>query len=146
MIILCSLFFLMLVFAISLLAIPYVKTQTLFSRGFLFAAIFILVFAFGLFFAGNHTGLKEWLARGKEHYQLQNQMNQLGGFAGIVARIKEKLAQNPNDAKGWFILGKLYLANENYADAIDALGKARKLQPDDLEIKRFYDLAVGHGK
>jgi cytochrome c-type biogenesis protein CcmH/NrfG len=146
MITLYGLFFLMLVCAIGLLAIPYVKTQTLFSRGFFSAALFTLILAIGLFFAGNHAGLKEWLTRGKEHYQLQNQMNQLGGFAGIVARIKEKLAQNPDDAKGWLILGKLYLANENYHDAIDALSKAHKLQPTDLEIKHFYELALAHRK
>ena len=133
--------------ALSLLAIPYVKTQTLFSRGFLLASLFTLVFALSLYqFTGNHLALKEWLAHGKKHYALQDQMNQMGGYEGIIARIKKKLALHPNDVKGWVILGKLYLANENYADALDALSKAHALQPNDLEIKHFYDLAVPHEK
>ncbi len=143
MLILYGLFTLMLLGALGLLAIPYAKTATIFSRGFFLTSILTLVFSLSLYqFTGNHAALKEWLAHGKQHYLLQDQMNQLGGFDGIIAQIKKKLALNPDDAKGWFILGRLYLANENYDDAIAALSKAEKLQPDNPEIKHFYDLAV----
>jgi cytochrome c-type biogenesis protein CcmH/NrfG len=52
---------------------------------------------------------------------------ELGGFDGTIARIKEKLKQNPNDARGWQILGKLYLAKGDTRAANKALTKARQL-------------------
>ena len=143
MYVLYSLIILMIAFSICLLMVPFIKTKTSFSNHFLLSALFVILFSLSLYqFTGDHAALKQWLTQGEKHYQLQQEIKQLGGFAGIITRIKKKLAENPEDAEGWFILGKLYLANHDYNDAIDALGKAVKLRPDDQRIKRVYDLAI----
>lgn len=146
MYLLYSLIILMLACGICLLTIPFIITKTLFSRYFFISALFVILFSLSLYqLTGNHTALKQWITQGEKHYQLQQEVKQLGGFAGIIKRIKKKLAENPEDAEGWFILGKLYLANHDYNNAIDALGKAVKLRPNDQRIKHVYDLAIQTG-
>ena|SRR5579872_1165414 len=143
MYLLYSFFILMLSCGIGFLAIPFITTNTISSKYFLLSAIFMILFSLGLYqFNGNQTTLKQWLMYGEKHYRLQQEVNQLGGFAGIIEKIKKKLAENPDDAEGWFILGKLYLANQDYNEAKEALGNAVALQPNNSEIKRFYNMAV----
>jgi tetratricopeptide (TPR) repeat protein len=98
------------------------------SKSFLVVASLTLTVAFGLFHISNNTtGLRMWLTEGKAHYDLLVAFQELGGFDGTIARIKEKLKQNPNDARGWQILGKLYLAKGDTRAANKALTKARQL-------------------
>ncbi len=99
-----------------------------FSKGFFTVASLTLTVAFGLFHISNNTaGLREWLTAGKAHYDLLVAFQDLGGFDGTIARIKAKLKENPNDARGWQILGKLYLAKGDTRAAEKALTKARQL-------------------
>lgn len=143
MYLLYGLLVLMLFSGICLLAIPFINTSTLLSKYFLFSALFVTVFSLGIYqFKNNNLALKQWLAHGEQHYQLQEDIQQLGGFEGMIERIKKKLAANPDDATGWFILGKLYLANQDYTHAKQALDKAAKLRPNDVEIERFYNMAA----
>jgi tetratricopeptide (TPR) repeat protein len=99
-----------------------------FSKSFFTVASLTLTVAFGLFHISNNTaGLRLWLTEGRAHYDLLVAFQELGGFDGTIARIKEKLKQNPNDARGWQILGKLYLAKGDTHAANMALTKARQL-------------------
>lgn len=147
MYVLYGLLSLMLFSSLCLLAIPFIRTQTILSMRFLFSSIFVIVFSLGIYsFSQNHSDLKQWLTQGEKHYQLQVQVKQLGGFAGIIERIKKKLATNPNDAEGWFILGKLYFANRQYKEAKDALDQAVRLQPENPAISRFYTIVKEKAK
>ncbi len=140
-----SLLVLMLMTGIGLLSIPFITTQTVSSKYFLFSTLFVTLFSLGLYqWSSNQPALKQWLTQGKAHYQLQQEINQLGGFAGMIHRIKTKLANNPDDAEGWFILGKLYFADQDYDEAKKALGKAYQLRPNDPKIKYFYDKTARH--
>jgi len=138
-----GLFILMLIGSIGLLSIPFIKTNSYFSNYLLASVIFIILFSLGLYqWSSDHSGLKQWLTQGKQHYQLMEEVNQLGGVTGMIEQIKKKLSTNPQDAEGWFILGKLYLAHHDFKSAKEALGKAMKLRPDDKLINHFYDIAV----
>ncbi len=143
MYLLYSLLLVMLLSSLCLLAIPFIRTNTISSPYFLGSAIFVIVFSSGFYFYNqNHTALKQWLTVGQQHYQLQVAVKQLGGFKGMIDRIKKKLAANPQDAEGWFILGKLYLANGDYKEAKEAFNKAAQWRPGDPEINRFYNIAA----
>lgn len=140
MYVLYGLIFLMLAGAVFLLAVPFVKTRTMGSRYFLLPVIFVSLFSLsGYFVFQNHVGLGWWLTAGEKHYQLQQEVSELGGISGMIKQIKKRLALNPDDAEGWFILGKLYLANQNQKEAKEALDKAIHLRPEDPDIRRFYD-------
>lgn len=116
----------MLLIALSIIALAF-KFE--FSKRLTVVLSLTLTVALALFHISNNTaGLKFWLAEGKTHYDLLAAFQQLGGFDGTIARIKEKLKHNPNDSRGWQILGKLYLAKGDRHAAELALAKAHQLE------------------
>ena len=62
----------------------------------------------------------------------------------LVAKVEQRLQQNPNDAQGWEILANTYMALKRYADAANALAKHMALvgeQPE-LLVRRADALAM----
>lgn len=51
----------------------------------------------------------------------------------MVQRLAERLAQKPDDAEGWSMLGRSYLVLGQPADAVAALRKRLALQPKDAQ-------------
>lgn len=144
MTLLYSLLFLMLVIAILLLAIPFIKNKSASIQAFLMIALIMIVFAGGLYsLTSNHAALEEWLLHGKEHYQLLLEYQQLGGLEGLITKVNAKVKENPNDAQGWYILGKLYLMKQDLPNARKALEKAHQLKPADGQIEYFYRMTEG---
>jgi len=60
--------------------------------------------------------------------QAADQINQM------VSRLAARLEDDPNDAEGWRMLGRSYLALERFADARKAFEKAEKLLPADAQL------------
>lgn len=134
---------LMLISALSLLAIPFFWHRTLHAKHFLMIAILFSISAFSIYqFSGNKPALRYWLAEGKTHYQLQETIEALGGIKGMITRMKTKLKANPSDSAGWFILGKLYLTQSDTKQAAAAFKKAHELQPDNQEITAYYQASM----
>lgn len=52
----------------------------------------------------------------------------------MLGRVEQRLAQNPNDAEGWAILARSYMALERYPDAVRALDKLRELVGDEPAV------------
>lgn len=111
--------------ALCLLFWPTIKSRSGFlSRSHIFG-LFILFASFAFYFCFNNpTELRQWLDHGKRHYELLVEYERLGGIDGIIAKIKQKLAQNPSDRQGWMILGKLYKAKGDEKAAEEAFKKA----------------------
>ncbi|MGQ0667993.1 MAG: c-type cytochrome biogenesis protein CcmI, partial [Nitrospiraceae bacterium] len=65
------------------------------------------------------------------------------GLNTLVERLKKKLEQNPNDAVGWTLLARSYMAMERYAEAVPIFDKAVKLNPDDANLLADYADALG---
>jgi cytochrome c-type biogenesis protein CcmH len=120
--------FLMLLFSIAIIAIPFIKNQLLFSKKFILVVAMVTIFA-GLLYqlSGNKPALYQWFTQGKKHYELQTQVEALGGIDGMIDRIQKKLEKNPQDAQGWFILGKLYTIKHDYKAAKILFKKAHEL-------------------
>ncbi len=114
------------IIALTLLAIPFFMNKTsLFSKAYLLLALFTITFPLVFYFAwGQIKPLHHWLTRGKNHYDLQVEVDRLGGINGMIARIEGKLKENPEDRKGWSILGKLYLVVGEEVKAEEAFKKA----------------------
>jgi cytochrome c-type biogenesis protein CcmH len=60
----------------------------------------------------------------------------------MVAKLEARLKANPNDAKGWSMLGRSYAALGEIDKSRDAYGKAAKLVPTDLELKQAYAVMI----
>ncbi|HEX6834904.1 MAG TPA: c-type cytochrome biogenesis protein CcmI, partial [Rudaea sp.] len=59
-----------------------------------------------------------------------------------IAKLAEKLQQNPDDAEGWALLGRAYEATSRFEPARDALKRAHELAPDDAEVTVAYAEAL----
>ncbi len=65
----------------------------------------------------------------------------------MMVALEKKLAKNPNDAEGWYVLGRSYLELKRFPDAEKALGKAAKLAPKEARYLSQYAevIALGAG-
>lgn len=59
-----------------------------------------------------------------------------------VAGLAAKLAQDPDDGKGWALLGRAYQSMQKSEQAIDAFKRARELLPDDPDLMADYAQAL----
>lgn len=62
---------------------------------------------------------------------------------GMVEALEDKLKAAPDDAEGWYALGRAYIAFRRYDDAEMALSKAVKQAPKDAKILAQFAEAVG---
>lgn len=51
-----------------------------------------------------------------------------------VAKLAQRLEQNPNDAQGWTMLARSYLNTEKYSEASNAYARATALNSDDADL------------
>lgn len=58
--------------------------------------------------------------------------------------IQAALARSPNDAYNLSVLGHLRLQQENYDAALDTLGRAAKLDPQNADIEVWLGITLGH--
>jgi cytochrome c-type biogenesis protein CcmH len=67
---------------------------------------------------------------------------------GLVERLKQKMAQNPNDGEGWGLLARSYVGLGRHAEAALVYEKAVTLIPDDAQLLVDYadTLGVVHGR
>ena len=65
----------------------------------------------------------------------------------LLAQIKAKLAQNPNDAEGWLLLARSNASLGNFDEALPAFDKASTLAPNDADLLADYAdvLAIANG-
>lgn len=61
----------------------------------------------------------------------------------MIDKLANRLKQEPNDIKGWLLLGRSYQQTEQLDQAVEAYQQALKLSPDDLDIQATYAQALG---
>lgn len=109
MIKLYGLLLLLLISALCLIALPFIKNRHVVSKGFFGAIFFTIFFSLSVYILlGDKFALAQWLAYGEQHYQLLVQFDQLGGIDGMIAKVKARVKANPDDKQGQLILDKLY--------------------------------------
>ncbi|TNF87599.1 MAG: c-type cytochrome biogenesis protein CcmI [Gammaproteobacteria bacterium] len=55
-------------------------------------------------------------------------------FTEMETRIKERLRQNPEDVEGWFLLGRTYMAQQQFDEAVTAYRRSNELLPNEPGI------------
>ncbi len=71
----------------------------------------------------------------------QSTSGELADVATMVSQLAARLESEPNDVKGWKMLGWSYLNTGKTRDAIKAYETALRLAPDDTEMKSGLDAA-----
>jgi len=56
----------------------------------------------------------------------------------IIQKLISHLNQNPQSAKGWYLLGKLYFVKNDFKNALNAFSHARHLQPEIIKYQLNY--------
>lgn len=63
---------------------------------------------------------------------------QLGSVEDMVAKLAERLKDEPNNAEGWFMLARSYMSLNRYKEAVAALEKTNELVPDNPVVMLRY--------
>jgi cytochrome c-type biogenesis protein CcmH len=113
------------------------------------AALPIAAFAF-YFLVGNPRALSPSAASATMPApgSQQGDMRSSQQIEANVAKLAQRLQQNPNDAQGWVMLGRSYMSLERYADAANAYDRATVLNDKDAGLWADYAeaLALANGR
>jgi len=64
------------------------------------------------------------------------------GLQDSIARLEQRLADNPQDFDGWVLLGRSYMVTQQPLRAIEAYTKASALRPDEAAVHSFLGEAI----
>lgn len=86
-------------------------------------------------------GFPEWqqYAQQKEHQeQAQQLMKTIKTPQELIDKLRAKLDDTPNSAKGWYLLGRLYSNQNDQKNAAASFAKAYRFQPDNEQYAVNY--------
>ena len=66
-----------------------------------------------------------------------------GKIEAAFTALQDFLKSEPNNAKGWYLLGGIYRRQQMWGEAINAYGKAKMIEPGgpaDAAIESIYDI------
>lgn len=95
-----------------------------------FASV-LLYFAFGEYRVVQNPALAQ--AQATQHGQTGAEAPQMS-MEEMEAALKERLQQNPEDAEGWFMFGRVLMARQQYEKAVTAFERSDELLPNEPGI------------
>src|SRR5262245_30730481 len=98
--------------------------------GVIFAFAFLLgIGTWGLYFrlGASHSWFDYRVAQ-KNKAKIEEEISRLGDIDHIIFKLRKQVEQDP-EAKGWFLLGKLYLKTKQFAQAVNAFDQANQMRP-----------------
>lgn len=101
----------------------------------------ILVFLTILFFYKNFGGFGDYYAYKKEQESKQQALLLLKNIKDtneLSVRLVKHLKNNPDSARGWYLLGRLYVSQNKLKKALQAFTKAYRVDPEDILITVNY--------
>ncbi len=78
--------------------------------------------------------------------EAHQQANAEPEFQEMIDRLAERLKKNPDDLKGWLLLGRSYQQTEQFDLAVNAYAQAVKLEPENIEVKALYAESLGESQ
>jgi cytochrome c-type biogenesis protein CcmH len=110
------------------------------ERGKVYISLFFVVLipltTLSLYFHWGHSDLL------REYYQQKSQERRTQEFLthyktpeALIRKLQTVLKDHPDSAKGWYLLGRLYMNNNQMDQAVSALQKANQLKPESTEIQ-----------
>lgn len=112
----------------------FIKPKKHWFRVLLPCATLCLVWLTYAKFGGMQALYEQRLADYKQQ-QAKVMLQQFGSKEALVQRLTEKLAQHPNAARGWYLLGRLHMSSGKLKEAEAAFAKALNQNPHSLRYK-----------
>ncbi|QDQ41019.1 tetratricopeptide repeat protein [Legionella geestiana] len=103
-------------------------------RAFTSGAIITLLLFGAYYYVGGARDLLIDAKMRAEKASVEKLLGRLDGRDAVIQKLKNVLAQNPNSARGWYLLGRLYASGGEHKKAVRAFKKAQHLEPDDKGI------------
>lgn len=95
------------------------------------APVFIIIVTFAYWRWGAWSDWQIYLDQQSKKEQVQAMLKAVNGPQALIDKLKARLSNNPESARGWFLLGRLYASQDDWSQARDAFAKANELQPDE---------------
>lgn len=97
----------------------------------LLLAVGLVLFTAGCYFLwGAGAGLPTWLKEGQAQLALRQALQANGGQDALLQRLKAAVEKTPTDARGWYLLGRVYLVTGQSTAAVHAFSQAQQLNPN----------------
>jgi cytochrome c-type biogenesis protein CcmI len=105
----------------------------------IFFALIIPMLAIPLYLQwGDSTGVAEQLAMQKNSQEIHKEIALYHNPQQLIKRMQAILLQRPNSARGWYLLGRLYVGQREFSQAVIAFKRANQLQPQQPQIMLQY--------
>jgi len=108
----------------------------------LFTPIIFLILIFAYLNFGSWFEYQKFIKQAKVISEVNSIFKSKNGQQDLIDRLKAKLKEDPNSAKGWYLLGRLYSSGARYDEAKKSYFKAYKLNPNDTKIIVNYALSL----
>ena len=111
------------------------------KRHFLFITCLLSFAAISLglyYYWGSFQQVESYYAGKQKAQQVQKMLKQYKNTHEIINAMKRAIAKNPNKAKGWYLLGQLYRAENDSANAVPAFHRAYELKPHSFKYTFAY--------
>ena len=134
---------LLLLLSLSILILPMRK---LLVQGIAYERMIVLLSAIGMIVLatllyislGGGQSLANWYRIQAREAQVKKVLAQYHSAGEVITKLRAHVLAHPDIAKGWYLLGRLYMANQQYDKAQLVLAKAYQLAPDNLKILAQY--------
>ena len=104
-----------------------------------FIPLVVLVFtSFGYWQWGAWPSLQHYHQQQAQQKQAKALLKSMNGPEGIIKALRAKLNNQPESAHGWYLLGRLYVSQQQWQQANDAFKLAHHLEPDNDQTALNY--------
>ncbi|ASQ46315.1 tetratricopeptide repeat protein [Legionella clemsonensis] len=93
--------------------------------------VMIVMLMAGYFYWGALPAWDDFLQRQEKQRKVQAVLQTIKDPSQIIEKLKARLAAQPDSARGWYLLGRLYASQEQWKPAKEAFEKAHRLSPTD---------------
>ncbi|AHE66809.1 tetratricopeptide repeat protein [Legionella oakridgensis] len=87
---------------------------------------------------GGWSGWQEYSRSETRQQQVRQILKSIQGPQELIDKLKAQLNKQPDSARGWYLLGRLYVSQNEWQQAYDAFARAHRLMPQDEKITINY--------
>lgn len=99
--------------------------------------IFILT-STGYFMWGGFPQWQKYLQQEDKKILAQKMLESVKSPDELISKLREKLDDSPKSAKGWYLLGRIYMSQNAHMQAASAFAKAHQLEPENEQFTVNY--------
>lgn len=109
-----------------------------YKLGGLFIPLIFVSALSGYYFWGGFAGWQHYTHQKNSQIRAQQMLKSIKNPQELIAKLKAKLDKNPESAKGWYLLGRIYSTQQANHEALEAFAKAYHLKPGDEQFAVNY--------